>query len=213
MLNDASGSASPSHVRLASGWKLKSQGAEAVRMALVLICDHELNPSTFAVRVCASTGGSLAAALLAGLATLSGPRHGGAAANTLNALTASLGGNTSRNAFLTANPSLTPYDYGFGHPLYPNGDPRAAALLNLPGSQAAVRRAVEQLAILTGAAPNIDMALAALAKTYALPSDAPFIIFAIGRLVGWVAHAIEQIESRQMIRPRAHFVGVETQGE
>ena len=54
------------------------RGAEAIRRALVLLADHELNASTFAARVAASTGASPAACLLAGLATLSGPRHGGA---------------------------------------------------------------------------------------------------------------------------------------
>ena len=69
-----------------------SQLFEVIRQALVLLCDHELNPSTFAVRVCASTGTSLPAALLAGMATLSGTRHGGVAGATMQAVTAQMAG-------------------------------------------------------------------------------------------------------------------------
>jgi len=70
----------PAHMRLAQHWGAADQGAQVIRQALVLISDHDLNPSTFAVRVCASTGASLPASLLAGLATLSEPRHGGVGA-------------------------------------------------------------------------------------------------------------------------------------
>ncbi|MFM8375003.1 MAG: citrate/2-methylcitrate synthase, partial [Phenylobacterium sp.] len=72
----------PIHLRLAKAWRLGpgGPGADLIRRALVLLADHELNPSAFAARVAASTGASLAACALAGLAALSGPRHGGAPA-------------------------------------------------------------------------------------------------------------------------------------
>jgi len=68
----------PIHLRLAKAWRLGpgGPGADLIRRALVLLADHELNPSAFAARVAASTGASLAACALAGLAALSGPRHG-----------------------------------------------------------------------------------------------------------------------------------------
>src|SRR5690606_35288112 len=68
------------HTRLSLAWGQGPGGAgcDLIRRALVLIADHELNASAFAARVAASTGASLAASALAGLATLSGPRHGGA---------------------------------------------------------------------------------------------------------------------------------------
>ncbi len=68
------------HNRLALAWGQGpgGPGADLIRRILVLMADHELNPSAFAARVAASTGTSLSAAALAGLATLSGPRHGGA---------------------------------------------------------------------------------------------------------------------------------------
>jgi citrate synthase len=70
--------ATPVHLGLASLWSLGASDIELVRRALVLVADHELNASTFAARVAASTGAPIAACLLAGLSALSGPRHGGA---------------------------------------------------------------------------------------------------------------------------------------
>ena len=98
--------------------------------------------------------------------------------------------------------------YGLGlsrlrAPLYPAGDPRAAALLEslaLPSAYADLARQVERLA---GERPNIDFGLAALSAVHRLPSHAPLALFAIGRCVGWLAHALEQAGSGQMIRPRA----------
>jgi citrate synthase len=97
---------------------------------------------------------------------------------------------------------------GFGHPLYPDGDPRAAALLDafkVPGMLAELRGETEAA---TGQAPNIDFALVAMARTLALPVDAPFSLFAVGRMAGWHAHAIEQLQTGKLIRPRARYVGV-----
>lgn len=70
----------PMHERLARGWSLDAAGTDLVRRVLVLLADHELNPSTFAARIAASTGAPMAACVMAGLSTLSGPRHGGAGA-------------------------------------------------------------------------------------------------------------------------------------
>ena len=60
---------------------------------------------------------------------------------------------------------------------------------------------------LLGDAPNIDFGLAALAAAYRLPNDAPMLLFALGRTVGWIAHAIEEYASGELIRPRARYVG------
>jgi citrate synthase len=57
--------------------------------------------------------------------------------------------------------------------------------------------------------PNLDFGLAALARTYRLPERAPLILFALGRTVGWVAHAIEQYSTGELIRPRARYTGPE----
>lgn len=195
------------HNRLALAWGLGpgGPGAELIRRALVLLADHELNASAFAARVAASTGASLAASALAGLAALSGPRHGGAPAaiQTLVEEAGRLGAPAAIAARLAEDRSIP----GFGHPLYPDGDPRAAALLELfnpsPGF-AELRRAAERA---TGLAPNVDFALTALSESLGLPRDAPFALFAIARCAGWIAHAIEQGQTGALIRPRARYVG------
>ena len=60
----------------------------------------------------------------------------------------------------------------------------------------------------TGEHPNVDFALAAVSRVLGLPSGSPMVLFAIGRSVGWIGHAIEQYANGQLIRPRAKYVGV-----
>lgn len=193
----------PIHLRLSRAWQASDAAADDLRRALVLLSDHELNPSTFAVRIAASTGAGLPAALLSGMATLSGSRHGGASAQARAALMAALSGEVE--SFLKARQGQSPYGFGFGHPLYPDGDPRAKLLLDRLPSDAEPLRALGALSERLGVPPNIDMALTAMGMVHQLPEDAPFIIFAAGRLAGWIAHAIEQAESGEIIRPRARY--------
>lgn len=196
----------PIHERLARGWSLDRAGTDLVRRALVLLADHELNPSTFAARVAASTGAPMAACLTAGLAALSGPRHGGAGA-ALAALAAEArasGVEAAVARWLAAGHGLP----GFGHPLYPHGDPRSAALLPLVALDPALADLRDAVADATEAIPNIDFALLAITVAAGLPKDAPFRLFAIARGVGWAAHAMEQSASGAVIRPRARYVGL-----
>ncbi|WP_130408598.1 citrate synthase family protein [Thalassococcus sp. S3] len=192
------------HTRIGSVWGLDGTGTDAARRALVLLSDHELNPSTFAVRVCAATGASLPASLLAGMATLSGPLHGGVAGLTNKALGAAIKGRF--DTFLNGHAESAPYAFGFGHPLYPEGDPRARHLLEQIPRRSAARMAVGQISDRLAIAPNIDAALAALEVHFAYPPHAATSLFAIGRAAGWIAHAIEQVQSGQMIRPRARYL-------
>ena len=200
------GAAGPIHVRLAAAWGGGASAADLIRQALVLLADHELNASTFAARVAASTGASLAASALAGLAALSGPLHGGMAARVQGfvAEAGRIGAGAAVRARLVQGLAVP----GFGHPLYPGGDPRARALLQAfepPPLFAAIRG---QAQTLTGGAPNIDFALTALTAALGLPEDAPFLLFAVARCAGWLAHALEQSRTGQLIRPRARYVGV-----
>lgn len=195
----------PIHTRLAAAWACDKAGADLIRRCLVLLADHELNPSTFATRVAASTGASLSAAALAGLAALTGPRHGGFTVQVERlADQAAREGPREAVAARLAHWTRPP---GFGHPLYPEGDPRARALLRAmptPPPLEALRQAVEDA---TGAQENVDFALVALARNLGLPADGPFILFAVARCAGWLAHAREQAESGAPIRPRARYVG------
>ncbi|HEY1929170.1 MAG TPA: citrate synthase [Caulobacteraceae bacterium] len=195
----------PIHERLGAAWSCGARGSDLIRRSLVLLADHELNPSTFAARVTASTGASLAASALAGLSALTGPLHGGAseAVAGLAAEADRLGAReavAARLAFWTSTP-------GFGHPLYPEGDPRARALMKAfapPEPYAGLRAAMHDAA---GASDNVDFAISAMARSLALPADAPFILFAVGRTAGWLAHAMEQLATGALIRPRARYVG------
>jgi citrate synthase len=201
----------PIHRRLARGWGLSVAECDVIRRALVLLADHELNASTFAVRVAASTGASMAASLLAGLCALSGPRHGGAAARTLELAEAAARSGIAQTVvrWLARDQPLP----GFGHPLYPDGDPRADELLTcieIDPVMVDLRRCVADA---TGGLPNVDFALAALARAHALPSNAPFRLFMLARSVGWAAHAIEQVTTGRLIRPRANYVGPSRQDE
>lgn len=194
--------------RLALAWRLGpgGHGADMIRRALVLLADHELNASTFAARVAASTGASLAASALAGLAALSGPRHGGAAA-AVQAFAAEAVLTSPREALALrlAEDRALP---GFGHQLYPDKDPRAEALLERFEPTPDMTRLRQAVLTVTGLEPNVDFALVALADALKLPRDAPFALFAVARCAGWIAHAIEQNQAGGLIRPRARYVGV-----
>jgi len=193
------------HQRLGRHWRLSPGGVDLVRRALVLVADHELNPSTFAARVAASTGAPLAASALAGCATLTGPLHGEASARALAYLRDAMArGPEAALASLAARGEQVP---AVDHALYPAGDPRAAALLRWMKPGPDLRRAIRAAEAASGEAANVDMALAALTAHLALPDEAPFLIFASGRMAGWIAHAIEQRLSGRLIRPRANYVG------
>ncbi|TPK77193.1 citrate synthase [Mesorhizobium sp. B2-4-15] len=197
----------PVHRRLARGWSVDDGGAEAIRRALVLLADHELNASTFATRVAASTGASPAACLLAGLATLSGPRHGGAgeAVMQLAEDAARHGADAAIRRWLGHDRPLP----GFGHQLYPEGDPRATALLAaIDNTDETLWSLVAAAIAATGARPNIDFALAVLTRSLGLPRDAPFQLFALGRSIGWAGHMVEQMVSGNIIRPRGRYEGL-----
>jgi citrate synthase len=198
----------PLHERLARTWRVEGAKADAIRRALVLTADHELNASTFAARVAASTGATLAAGALAGLATLSGPLHGGMTAQVTAFIAEARRATDARAAAMQrlAQGLEVP---GFGHPLYPLGDPRAAAIggaVRYSDEMLNIQRACQEV---TGAPPNMDFALVAMGRSLGLPADAPFALFTIGRAVGWVAHMLEQRSSGAgLIRPRARYVGL-----
>ena len=195
------------HERLAAAWQ-RPEAVDLLRRAMVLMAEHELNASTFAARITASTGASMAACVLSGLATLAGPLHGGAVAVVLALVNDAMvrGGDAALDEWLVVQ-GRSSLMAGFGHRLYPAGDARCAALLAcfpLPPALADLRAAAERL---FGEPPNIDFAMAALSSTLSLPQDALLTLYTLSRSVGWVAHALEQQASKVRIRPRAHYTG------
>ena len=189
----------------------------AVDAALVLLADHELNASSFACRVAASTGARVEVALLAGLAACTGPRHGSASAGAVALLRARDRSAEGRRRVIRGgrcppSPSGTPP--GFGHPLYPKGDPRFAPLLEhargvAPRSAFLARgaRVIGAVARAAGARPNVDFGLALLTLALGAPASLGPFLFMIARMAGWFAHAREQQAQGTLLRPRARYVG------
>src|SRR5580692_613044 len=151
----------------------------ALDLALVLLAEHELALSTLSVRVAASARATPASCLLAGLSTLSGSLHGGAARTVHDKLAA-----------------REPVVSGFGHPVHQHGDPRVAPLLEAAYEIAADDdRALIEAARRAAPKPlNVDFALGALTYTARMPAEAATAIFAIARVAGWIAHAAEEYE-------------------
>jgi citrate synthase len=201
----------PMHRQLKALWRLPARHEDIVRAALVLCADHELNASSFATRCVASTGAVLPACVAAGLSTLSGPRHGG----TTMAVEACWEGwmsarGAARRSIVRdsiAAPDAPPQALGFGHPLYPDGDPRAACLLDQLPRDARREALVAEVHEQTGLRPSVDFALVALRRALGLPPGAAFSLFAIGRTAGWIGHALEQQATASVIRPRAFYTG------
>lgn len=201
-------------VALARRWNVGTRGLDVIRAALVLCADHELNVSSFTARCVASAGSHPYAVVIAGLAALEGPKHGGAGARVESMLESLRRARPLRAAVAARVRRGEPIE-AFGHPLYRDGDPRARLLLDLLGERYQksaeyrfVREFAEGAASVTGEHPNVDFGLAAVARVLNLPAGSPLVLFAIGRSVGWIGHAIEQYATGQLIRPRAKYVGV-----
>jgi len=196
---------------LALGVAPTAKTRAALDRALVLSADHELNPSSFAARVAASTGADLYACVGAALGALSGPAHGGAC-ERVEALVAEIGTPARAATVIEERTRRGDALPGFGHPLYPAGDPRAGSLLRAAPPR---RRAGRTLAALVarmkaarGELPNVDLGLVATALSLGLPPGSASAIFAVGRAAGWIAHALEQRSAGFVLRPRARYVGV-----
>lgn len=204
----------PMHHQIAQAWKCDAIQTDLIRCTLVLLADHELNASSFAVRCVASTGADVSLSIGAGLAAYSGPKHGGGSAVVFAFLDgAQFTENLVdyvRHYFAARDPNMA----GFGHTLYPHGDPRAAYLLQqlqelaidhprLRDGLSFCAEASEQLQL----APNMDCLLALMTWAFSWPEFAASILFVSARSAAWIAHAYEQQASGILIRPRARYIG------
>jgi citrate synthase len=199
---------------LAAGWNVADAEAQAaINTALVLSADHELNVSAFAARVVASARSTPYDVVSAGLAALAGPLHGGHTARVeefLDQAGAPSGVRPLMTDRLRDGRSIP----GFGHPLYPGGDPRGRMLFALVRRLWADSEATAYLDVvarsgrdLLGEYPTLDYGLVMLRRALGLPRGSALVMFAIGRTAGWIAHAIEQYATEGLIRPRAAYTG------
>ncbi len=188
--------------RLGNGWAVRrSAWVEVIDAVLVLLADHELATSTMAVRVAASVRADPYHALLAGLSAMSGSLHGSAGAVVYRLLVdaAERGPERAVGDALRQEGRLP----GFGHGLYPQGDPRLALLVDR--IRAAAPRGDRRLALVDAVldassaripvAPNVDYALAALAYVANWQPGRVEALFSLARMAGWLAHALEEYEA------------------
>lgn len=183
-----------------------------LRAALILLADHDLAVSTLAVRVAASSRANLYAALSAGLGAFDGQLHG-----TVSSLTYRFLAEAKDNPMAALSEQLrtgSPLP-GFGHRVYARRDPRADVLLVMLGElrHRSARTVCDAITEIRAARPdtfvNIDLALGALMHTYDMRADAGEAIFAVARLIGWAAHAIEEYAEEPLrFRPTGVYVGL-----
>lgn len=209
MLN-AEPSAEPLHQQIANAWAPDNKHAgDLVRRALVLLADHELNASTFTARCAASTGLNLYDSVIAGLAALKGPKHGGAGVLASQLVKTLI--DRDVEPMVRERVALGERFAGFGHGVYKRGDPRAQSLLRALARAGAPRKFTTEvparIAEATGELVNIDYALAVLVHALRFPAGSELALFAMSRSVGWIAHASEQLAFGKLIRPRARYVG------
>ena len=198
-------------------------------LILTLHADHEFNASTFALRVAVATVADLHAAVVAAIATLKGPRHGGANEDVL-LLLREIGQPERAQPFiearLAARARLAKGERrdprvrvpGFGHRVYRVDDARARVLRGMARDLAeatgrqqlfeVAERVYETVTSRTGLPVNVDFFSAVVYDALGIPSDLCTSIFAIGRVAGWCAHALEQYADNRLIRPRADYIGL-----
>ena len=216
-------------MHLLAGASPSEEVARVMDVVLTLHADHEFNASTFAVRVAVATLADLHAATVAAIATLKGPRHGGANEDVLRMLQgiddpgkaeafveARLGARGSLSKAERADPKARVP--GFGHRVYRVDDARARVLRGMAKSMAeatgrarlfeVAERVYDAMKARTDLPVNVDFFSAVVYDALGIPADLCTSIFAIGRVAGWCAHAMEQYADNRLIRPRAAYIGV-----
>lgn len=188
-------------------------------VALILHAEHEMNASTFACTVAASTLADMYSIITAGIAALRGPLHGGANEAALKNVM-EVGDPSRAEAYVAEALAQRRRIMGFGHRVYKTWDPRYLVLKKL-GAELATRKgetnlfntavAIEQSALkhLAGTSifPNVDSFSGVVFHMLGIPIDLFTPVFAMSRISGWAAHALEYIEVNRLIRPKAFYVG------
>jgi citrate synthase len=183
---------------------------DAVNAILVIQADHELAPSTLAVRVAATTRADCYDSLLSGLGAISGPVHGGASDYVRRLLDSarSTGVDRALGEALRWQGSLP----GFGHVDYAEGDPRFRPLMRFferladDDARSLVDAVVKRAEAQHLPSPNVDLALGAISFAADLSPDAGETLVTVSRIAGWVGHYLEEIqEMPRRIRARSVY--------
>ena len=198
------------------GEKPADSAARALDMALVLHAEHGFNASTFSGRVTAATLSDLHSAVVAAIATLKGPLHGGANRAVMETLEA-IGSVDAVEPAVKERLARREKIMGFGHRVYKTMDPRAVHLKQMAREQGVEAgdttwyemsvRMEEVVRSEKGLDPNVDFYSAAAYRSLGIPAEAYPAVFACSRITGWTAHIMEQYANNRLIRPRARYVG------
>ncbi len=200
---------------------------EALNLLLIVHADHEQNCSTSTVRMVGSSNANLFASISAGICALWGPLHGGANEACVNMLQniAADGGNVQKYVDMAKDKSSNFRLMGFGHRVYKNYDPRAKiikkacdkllAKLQLDDPLFEVAQKLEEVALKDSyfverkLYPNVDFYSGIIYRAMGLPVQMFTVLFAIGRLPGWIAHWVEMHQSptKRIGRPRQIYTG------
>jgi citrate synthase len=211
------------YLRMLRGAPPEPAAARALATYLVTVADHGMNASTYAARVVASTGSDAVSAIVAGVGALKGPLHGGAPGPVLDMLDA-IASPERAERWLEAELAAGRRIMGMGHRIYRVRDPRAAVLeaaleelerSGAPGGRLPLARAVERRAsaLLERRHPtrplrtNVEFFTAILLDALGIDRRLFTPTFAVGRVVGWYAHVLEQRRSGKLIRPDSRYVG------
>lgn len=200
---------------------------EALDLLLICHADHEQNCSTSTVRMVGSSNANLFASIAAGICALWGPLHGGANEACINMLEKIVadGGNVKKYVDKAKDKSDGFRLMGFGHRVYKNFDPRATIIkkacdkllqkLNLNDPLFEVAQELQEVALNDPyfqerkLYPNVDFYSGIIYRAMGLPTQMFTVLFAIGRLPGWIAHWVEMHESQstKIGRPRQVYTG------
>ncbi|HXW18924.1 MAG TPA: citrate synthase/methylcitrate synthase [Roseiarcus sp.] len=211
-------------LRMLHGRSPSEEETAALDAYLVTVCDHGLNASTFAARVVASTHAGLTSSVLAALSALKGPLHGGAPGPVLDMFDA-IERPEAAEAWLNEALERGERVMGFGHRVYRVRDPRADALREAgerlvrragdSGGRYALAGAIEMAALkaLADRKPgrplktNVEFYTALLLEALGFPRESFTLVFAMGRVGGWIAHAREQALFGRLLRPQSKYIG------
>ena len=199
-----------------TGQRPDDEAARAMDVALVLHADHEFNASTFVARVTASTLADVHGAITAAIATLKGPLHGGANEAVMETLQ-QIGTPDKVDGFLKDAFAQKRKIMGFGHAVYKTEDPRATHLRRLSQKMGQKtgdarwyelsQKVEEYVKREKGLYCNVDFYSASLYHVMGIPTDLFTPVFAVSRVAGWTAHALEQLANNKLIRPESEYIG------
>jgi citrate synthase len=201
---------------LKNGQEPKADMVKVFDTCLILHADHELNCSAFATRVTTSSLSDMYSAMVSAIGALKGPLHGGANEQVMIMLK-KIGTMEKAQQFVKDALNAKEKVMGIGHRVYKNGDPRAAILRKT--SEKLTKEMGEpqwyQMSILIddtmykekGLMPNVDFYSATVYYTMGIPTDIYTPIFAVSRISGWIAHAMEQYANNRIYRPRGKWTG------